>query len=88
MKVTPSKVLIGTAFLLVGLVLGGITGAWYEGRSSSERLAAMADAAEARTRSAEAELRQLNARVDWIQTHLRLGRITMEADHQDPGSAG
>ena len=84
--------LIAVACLVVGLAIGAVTGAWYEGRSGSEQIAAKEAATEAateaRTRTHQAELTRLNARVDLLQIHLRLGRIAMEADHQDYGSAG
>ena len=80
--------LIAVVCLVVGLALGAITGAWYEGRGSAEQIAAMADAADDRARTDKAELRRLDARVDMLEIHLRLGRIAMEADHQDYGSAG
>lgn len=79
---------VGAVCLVIGLALGSIAGVWYEGRSSSEQMAAMADAEEARAEATEAELSRLKARVDWLQIHLRLGRIALEADHQDYGIAG
>jgi hypothetical protein len=79
---------IGLTCLVVGLALGGIAGARYESRNSSVRIAAMSDDMGSRTQSYEAEISQLNARIDLTLIHLRLGRIALEADRQDYGSAG
>lgn len=79
---------IAAVCLVFGLALGAVAGAWYEGRDTSEKVATVEDAADARARTDAAELSRLNARVDLLQIHLRLGRIALEADHQDYGSAG
>lgn len=88
METNTVKATIAAACLVFGLALGAVVGAWYEGRNTSEQVATVEDAADARARTDAAELSRLNAQVDLLQIHLRLGRIAMEADHQDYGSAG
>lgn len=95
MRTKTINAVVGAVCLVVGLALGSLAGAWYEGRSSSERIAALEAAAEASARDAsselsrqDAEISRLEARIDWLQIHLRLGRIAWEADHQDYGIAG
>lgn len=88
MRTNTVHAVVGAVCLVVGLALGSLAGGWYEGRSSSEQMAALADAEEARAASTEADLSRLKARVEWLQIHLRLGRIALEADRQDYGIAG
>lgn len=80
--------IIGAAGLIVGVVVGGISGAWLERRSNEKRTAIAVEEEAARAERLETELGQLHRRVDLIQIHLRLGRIAMEADRQDYGTAG
>lgn len=80
--------IIGLVCLIVGVVLGVLSGAWLERRSNDERTAAAVEQETARAERLEAEIGELHERVDLIQIHLRLGRIALEADRQDYGAAG
>lgn len=88
MQTSTINKVIGATCLVVGLALGSFAGAWYEGRSSSKEVATMAAIAETRIRSTEADLSRMKARFDATQIYLRLGRIALEADRQDYGTAG
>jgi len=83
-----TNAIIGVICLIVGGVVGGISGARLERRSNAERTAAAVEQETARAERLEAENGELHERVDRIQIHLRLGRIALEADRQDYGAAG
>lgn len=80
--------IIGVICLIVGGMVGGISGAWLERRSNDERTAAAVEQETARAERLEAELGELHERVDLTRIHLRLGRIALEADRQNYGAAG
>lgn len=80
--------IIGAVCLIVGIGLGAFVGASVERRRGDERAATAIAAESARAGQLAAELSQLQQRVDVTQMHLRLGRIAMEADRQDYGTAG
>ena len=83
-----TNVIIGAVVLIIGGALGGVSGSWLERQSSNERIAAAVQEEAARAGRLEADVRQLHERADLLQVHLRLGRIAVEANRQDYGSAG
>lgn len=83
-----TKAIIGAAGLIVGFVLGGVSGAWVERRSHDERMAAAVQEEAARAERLAAEVSELHDRGVLLDLHLRLGRVAIEADRQDYGTAG
>jgi len=79
---------ISAVSLIAGVVLGLLLGVWYEGRGNDERIAVAVGEESARAGRLEAEVSRLQVRTDLAEMHLRLGRIAMEADRQDYGTAG
>jgi hypothetical protein len=82
------NVIIGIACLVVGLIIGALSGAAFEGRRGDERTKAAVEAESARAGRLEADVSQLQKRVDLMQIHLRVGRVALEADLQNYGTAG
>jgi hypothetical protein len=80
--------IVGLVCLIAGVVVGGLFGARLERRSNDERTAAAVEQETARAELLEAEVGQLQERIERCQIHLRLGRIALEADRQDYGAAG
>lgn len=83
-----TNLIVGVICLIIGVVLGALSGTWTERRRSDERIAMAVEAESARAGHLEAEVSQLQKRLDLGELHLRLGRLAMEADHQDYGTAG
>lgn len=82
------SIIIAAVCLIVGIVLGAFAGAAVERRRGDERAATAVATESARAGQLTAEVSELQQRVDLIRMHLRLGRIAMEADRQDYGTAG
>ena len=82
------NVIIGIVSLLVGLILGVLSGAALERRRGDERTTAAVEAESARARSLQADVSLLQKQVDLMQIHLRVGRVAIEADQQNYGTAG
>ena len=89
-KVTTMKTnaIIGAVGLLVGVVLGGLCGAWFERRSGEERMAAAVQEEADRSERLAVEVSELQDRGTLRELHLRLGRIAIDASRQDYGTAG
>ncbi len=83
-----SKAIIGAVCLIVGIALGGVSGAWVERRSNDERVAVAVQEEVARAERFAAEVSELRDRGILLELHLRLGRIAIEADRQDYDTAG
>jgi len=79
---------VGAVSLIAGVVLGSFLGAWYQRRGTDERIATAVGEESARAGRLEAEVNRLQVRADLAEMHLRLGRVAMEADRQDYGTAG
>lgn len=82
------NVIIGIVCLVVGLILGVLSGAAMERRRGDERTATAVEAESARAGRLEADVSQLQKQVDLMQMHLRVGRVAIEADRQNYGTAG
>lgn len=80
--------IIGGVCLILGVVLGALLGSWTESRRIDERVATAVEAEAARADRLEAELSQLRERSELEGLHLRLGRLALEADDQNYGTAG
>jgi len=83
-----TQAIIGAVGLFVGVVLGGVSGAWIERRSNDERMAAAVQEEADRAERLAVEVSELQDRTALLELHLRLGRIAIEADQQDYGTAG
>lgn len=83
-----ANVILGAACLIAGVLLGGVAGLWIERQSQDERLAAAVQKETARAERLGAEVSELQERGTLLELHLRLGRIAVEADQQDYGTAG
>lgn len=83
-----TKAIIGAVGLFVGVALGGVSGAWLERRSNDERIAAAVQEEADRAERLDVEVSELQDRAALRELHLRLGRIAIEADRQDYGTAG
>lgn len=83
-----AKVIIGIAGLIVGVALGSVSGAWVVRRSNAERMAVAVEEEAARAERLALEVAGLHDREVLLELHLRLGRIAIEADQQDYGTAG
>lgn len=83
-----TKTIIGVVGLIVGVLLGGVSGAWIERRSNDERMAAAVQEEADRAERLAEEVSELQDRRALLELHLRLGRIAIEADQQDYGTAG
>ncbi|MGK2858832.1 MAG: hypothetical protein ACSLFQ_16665 [Thermoanaerobaculia bacterium] len=82
------NVIIGIVCLVVGLVLGALAGAVFENRRGDVRTRAAVEAESARATRFEADVSRLQKQVDLMQLHLRVGRVAIEADLQNYGTAG
>ena len=82
-----TNLIVGVLCLIIGVVLGALSGTWTERRRSDERIATAVEAESARAGHLEADVTQLQQRLGLRELHLRLGRLAMEADHQDYGTA-
>ncbi|MGA7614606.1 MAG: hypothetical protein WBX15_05430 [Thermoanaerobaculia bacterium] len=87
-KAIRTNVIIGAVCLILGVVAGAFAGAWLERRQGDERMAAAVEAESARAGQLEARMSRLQERIDLTGIQLRLGRLAMEADRQDYGTAG
>jgi hypothetical protein len=83
-----TKAITGAVGLIVAVALGGVSGAWVERRSNDELMAAAVQEEAARAERLNAEVAGLHERGVLLELHLRLGRIAIEADRQDYGTAG
>lgn len=82
-----NRIVVAVA-LTAGVVVGAFLGAWFERGRSNQRTAAAVEVESARAERLESEVSRLQARVELSRLQLRLGRIALEADRQDYGSAG
>jgi hypothetical protein len=82
-----TQLIVGGVCLLVGGFLGAYSGTWLESRRNAERNVVAAEATAARISRIEAEMGQLKQHVELLHLHLALGRIALEADRQDYGTA-
>lgn len=85
---TKALTITGILGLVVGVGIGGVSGAWVERRSNDERMAAAVQEEAARADRLDVEVSGLHHRGVLLELHLRLGRIAIEADRQDYGTAG
>lgn len=83
-----THLIIGVLCLIIGVFLGVLLGTWAERRRLDERIATAVEAESARAEHLEAEVSQLQERSELEELHLRLGRLAMEADDQNYGTAG
>ncbi len=83
-----NHLIVGVLCLILGIALGALWGAWTERRQTDERIATAVETEAARAGHLEADVSQLQKRLDLGELHLRLGRLAMEADRQDYGTAG
>ncbi|HVT44380.1 MAG TPA: hypothetical protein VMT00_08315 [Thermoanaerobaculia bacterium] len=83
-----NNVIIGIVCLVVGLILGALSGAGFERRRGDERTTAAVEAESAHTKRFQADASRLQKQVDLMQMHLRVGRVAIEADQQNYGTAG
>lgn len=82
------NVIIGIVCLVIGLILGALSGAAFEHRRGNERTKAAVEAESARAGRLEADVSRLHKQADLMQMHLRVGRVALEADLQNYGTAG
>lgn len=83
-----TNLVVGVLCLIIGVVLGAFSGTWTERRRIDERIATAVEAESVRAGRLEAEVSQLQKRLDLGELHLRLVHLAMEADRQDYGTAG
>ena len=83
-----TKAIVGGLGLIVGIALGALAGAWFERRSNDEHTAVAVQEQRARADRHDAETGELHQHVALLEMHLHLGRIAIEADQQDYGTAG
>lgn len=82
------NVIIGIVCLVVGLILGALSGAVFERLRGNERTKAAVEVESARAKGFEADVSRLKKQADLTQLHLRIGRVAIEADLQNYGTAG
>lgn len=83
-----AKIVTLSVGLVAGLALGGFVGSWLAGRSNEAHTTAAIREQETRAEHVQTVAAALRERVALLEMHLRLGRIAIEADRQDYGSAG
>lgn len=83
-----NHLIVGVLCLILGIALGALWGAGTERRRTDERIATALETESARAGHLEDDVNQLQKRLDLGELHLRLGRLALEADHQDYGTAG
>ena len=77
-----TNLIVGVLCLIIGVVLGALSGTWTERRRIDERIATAVEAESARAGNLEAEVSQLQKRLDLAELHLRLGRRSFSRIHR------
>lgn len=83
-----TNVLIAVVSLVVGMLLGGFSGAWLAGRGSDERRAGAVGEEAARAGQLEVRAARLDQQIELLRVNLTLGRIAIEAQRHNYGVAG
>lgn len=83
-----NNVIIGIVCLVVGIMIGALSGTALERRRGDERTKVAVEVESARAGRLEADVSRLQKQVDLMQIHLRVGRVAIEADLQNYGTAG